>query len=382
MGEHLLDGAHMGVSELKGKAAGKGSEGKGGKSGKGGEPAATKLFVGQLSPKTTPVSLTLYFSYYGQVTELDFRKDRGFAFVEFAKASSAKHALAEPEHNIDGKVVDVKRREKPSTGGAQIFVGGLAKTASEESVSEYFSHYGAIKSVRVKLRPDNGECRGFGFIEFEDPAAGDAALAEPKHIIDKSAVSVRRATKAPSNSKIFVGGLDPSATQKMLEEYFVHYGDLLQVQLKMDAETGRNRGFGFVTFADPVAAQLAVTESEEHIIGEKAVVVRMYSREGTYRLFVGGLLEESTSESVSSYFSTFGTVSKVDVIVGVSKTEGKSNVFGFVEFSDDGCEQALACLSHHIDGKKVIVKMAERKVKGKRKGVAAEGEDDEEWDEE
>ncbi|MEM8779866.1 MAG: RNA-binding protein, partial [Cyanobacteria bacterium P01_G01_bin.49] len=45
---------------------------------------------------------------------------------------------------------------------------------------------------------------------------------------------------------IYVGNLSYEATQEDLEQVFAEYGTVNRVQLPLDRETGRMRGFGFV----------------------------------------------------------------------------------------------------------------------------------------
>lgn len=45
---------------------------------------------------------------------------------------------------------------------------------------------------------------------------------------------------------IYVGNLAYAATQEEVEAVFAEYGTVKRVQLPVDRETGRKRGFGFV----------------------------------------------------------------------------------------------------------------------------------------
>ncbi|MEO1146145.1 MAG: RNA-binding protein, partial [Cyanobacteria bacterium J06638_22] len=45
---------------------------------------------------------------------------------------------------------------------------------------------------------------------------------------------------------IYVGNLAYTATQEEVEAVFAEYGTVKRVQLPVDRETGRKRGFGFV----------------------------------------------------------------------------------------------------------------------------------------
>jgi hypothetical protein len=64
------------------------------------------------------------------------------------------------------------------------------------------------------------------------------------------------------SKKLFVGGLSWGTTDDGLREAFSQFGDIEEAKVITDRETGRSRGFGFVTFADAEAAQQARTEMD------------------------------------------------------------------------------------------------------------------------
>lgn len=51
--------------------------------------------------------------------------------------------------------------------------------------------------------------------------------------------------------KLFVGGLSWETSQDNLQRYFSRYGEVIDCVVMKNAESGRSRGFGFVTFSDP-----------------------------------------------------------------------------------------------------------------------------------
>ncbi len=59
--------------------------------------------------------------------------------------------------------------------------------------------------------------------------------------------------------KIYVGNLNYHTTDDALREMFAAYGGVLDVFIGTDRETGRSRGFGFVTMADKDAGNAAIT---------------------------------------------------------------------------------------------------------------------------
>ncbi|KAL7141079.1 hypothetical protein ABFS83_08G030500 [Erythranthe nasuta] len=61
-----------------------------------------------------------------------------------------------------------------------------------------------------------------------------------------------------SSSKLFVGGLSYSTDEMSLREAFSQYGEVVEARVILDRETGRSRGFGFVTFTSTEAASSAI----------------------------------------------------------------------------------------------------------------------------
>ena len=65
-----------------------------------------------------------------------------------------------------------------------------------------------------------------------------------------------------SEAKIYVGNLSYGATDGDIESYFQKYGTIKDVKVITDRDTGRSKGFAFVTFETPDSAQKAVTEAD------------------------------------------------------------------------------------------------------------------------
>jgi RNA recognition motif-containing protein len=52
--------------------------------------------------------------------------------------------------------------------------------------------------------------------------------------------------------KLFVGGLPSNVTEDEFRSFFEQYGTVVDSVVMFDRDTRRSRGFGFVTFEDPV----------------------------------------------------------------------------------------------------------------------------------
>ncbi|CAG8508106.1 3415_t:CDS:2 [Ambispora gerdemannii] len=58
--------------------------------------------------------------------------------------------------------------------------------------------------------------------------------------------------------KLFVGGLSWTTDDRALRQKFEEHGNVLDAVVIRDRETGRSRGFGFVTFSNSSEAQSAI----------------------------------------------------------------------------------------------------------------------------
>ena len=60
--------------------------------------------------------------------------------------------------------------------------------------------------------------------------------------------------------QIYVGNMSYGTTESTIEELFGEFGEVSSVKLITDRETGRAKGFGFVTMNDDAAANKAIEE--------------------------------------------------------------------------------------------------------------------------
>ena len=72
--------------------------------------------------------------------------------------------------------------------------------------------------------------------------------------------------------KLYVGNLGFSATQSDVETAFSPYGELDEVRLITDRDTGRSRGFAFVTFVTQQNAESALEMNGKTLEGRNLIV--------------------------------------------------------------------------------------------------------------
>ncbi|XP_065059804.1 RNA-binding protein Musashi homolog 2-like isoform X2 [Rhopilema esculentum] len=199
-----------------------------------------KLFVGGLHPSTSEESMRDYFSGFGQVNDCKLmidnvtRKSRGFGFVTFADARSAQDVLDKVPHVLDGKQIDPKKAV-PKGPGQSIILKQMGKHEDQRNLSYGLSN---VTSGAARSRSRNPEC------------------------------------------KVFVGGISQQTTDNELRAYFSEYGNVMEVVIPQDRNTGNIRGFAFVGFDNPDTVQ-RLLRIHFHQINGRTVEVKSCDEQGT-----------------------------------------------------------------------------------------------------
>ena len=73
--------------------------------------------------------------------------------------------------------------------------------------------------------------------------------------------------------KIYVGGLPYQTTEHDLIELFEQIGQVTEVTVITDRDTGRSKGFGFVEMSDQQAARTAIEQLNGTHLGDRTITV-------------------------------------------------------------------------------------------------------------
>ena len=98
------------------------------------------------------------------------------------------------------------------------------------------------------------------------------------------------------SNKLFVGNLSSNTTESQLRDEFGAHGIVAEVNLLMDRDTGRPRGFGFITMNTAEEAQSAIGALNGKMFDGRALTVNVArpreERSGGGRGFGGGSRRE------------------------------------------------------------------------------------------
>ncbi|KAI8946769.1 hypothetical protein F4801DRAFT_593139 [Xylaria longipes] len=164
-----------------------------------------------------------------------------------------------------------------------MFIGGLNWETTDQSLRDYFSQFGEVTECTVMRDGATGRSRGFGFLTFKDPKTVNIVMVK-EHFLDGKLIDPKRAIprdEQEKTSKIFVGGVSQDTTENEFKDYFAQFGRVVDATLMMDKDTGRPRGFGFVTFENEVGVEACLSTHLE--IHGKAIEVKKAQPRGNMR---------------------------------------------------------------------------------------------------
>jgi len=105
----------------------------------------------------------------------------------------------------------------------------------------------------------------------------------------RSVPSIYNSLRYMSSSRLFIGGLSYGMDDQSLRESFTEYGEVIEARIIHDRETGRSRGFGFVSFTSNEEAASAITGMDGKDLHGRLVHVNYATeRTGGFRSGGGG----------------------------------------------------------------------------------------------
>ncbi|XP_038836056.1 polyadenylate-binding protein 1-like [Salvelinus namaycush] len=269
------------------------------------------IFIRNLDKKSiTNKNLYETFSAFGDIYSSKVVCDenghsKGYGYIQYKTQEAADRAI----EKLNGMLMDNEkvfierfksRKEREEVLGAKarefnnVFVKNLGRDTNDETLMELFGKYGPTVSVKV-MKDDNGKSSGFGFVCFERPEDAQRAVNEmsgkelngrliyvgraQKKAERQTLLKLKFGQKKPDPKakyrgiNLFVKNLDDAFDDHRLRKAFSEFGTIISA--KVMTESGRSKGFGFVSLSSPEEATKAVTEMNGRIVGTKPLYVAL-----------------------------------------------------------------------------------------------------------
>lgn len=238
------------------------------------------------------------------------------------KKDGEEHAHANDDDNDE---------ESPQANGlANLFVGDLARNATEEEIEKVFSRYGEVLNVDIKRDKVTHNNLGYGFVQFR---TREQAM-EAKERLNGIEICNRKVRLgwAQKNTTLFIGDLDGTVSTAQLREIFRKFGEIVEEETFVKAGSGK---YGFVRYKLRQDAERAKSEMNRQLIGSRSVrigwgdnSIQKHCVHVQFDPLAGGHLEEDT---LMEQFQSYGPVSSVSL---PRNPAGRLKGYGFVHFED------------------------------------------------
>ncbi|PIO27346.1 hypothetical protein AB205_0159800, partial [Aquarana catesbeiana] len=151
----------------------------------------------------------------------------------------------------------------------------LAARIRPRDLEDFFSAVGKVRDVRIIADRNSRRSKGIAYVEFvaiqSVPLAigltGQRLLGVPimvqasqaeKNRLAAMANNLQRGNAGPM--RLYVGSLHFNITEDMLKGIFEPFGKIENIQLLREPDTGRSKGYGFITFSDAECARRALDQ--------------------------------------------------------------------------------------------------------------------------
>ncbi|CAM0911649.1 unnamed protein product [Alopecurus aequalis] len=201
------------------------------------------------------------------LTPLVASSDAVEADLDLAETDEAEDTVPEEEPVVAASGGEEGYAAEPPEE-AKIYVGNLPYDVDSERLAQLFDQAGVVEVIYNR---ESGQSRGFGFVTMSTIEEAEKAIETFNRYdisgrllnVNKAAQRGSRMERPPrqfaSAFRAYVGNLPWQAEESSLMELFKEHGEVLNATVVYDRETGRSRGFGFVTMASKEELESAIS---------------------------------------------------------------------------------------------------------------------------
>ncbi|KAM4631258.1 RNA-binding motif, single-stranded-interacting protein 1-like [Polymixia lowei] len=133
-----------------------------------------------------------------------------------------------------------------STGWEQLsktnlYIRGLPPATTDLDLVKLCQQYGKIQSAKAILDKTTNKCKGYGFVDFDSPAAALKAV----HALKTSGIQAQMAKQQEQDpTNLYISNLPLSVDEQELENMLQPFGQVVSTRVLRDY-SGNSRGVGF-----------------------------------------------------------------------------------------------------------------------------------------
>ncbi|KAK2664467.1 hypothetical protein Ddye_003041 [Dipteronia dyeriana] len=170
---------------------------------------------------------------------------------------------------------------------AKLFVGNLPYDVDSQKLAMLFEKAGIVEISEVIYNRETERSRGFGFVTMSTVEEAEKAVEMfNRYDIDGRLLTVNKAAPRGSEPerpprayepafRIYVGNLPWEVDNARLEQVFSEHGKVVNARVVYDRESGRSRGFGFVTMATETELNDAIAALDGQNLDGRAIRVNV-----------------------------------------------------------------------------------------------------------
>nr|XP_046218424.1 RNA-binding motif, single-stranded-interacting protein 3-like isoform X1 [Oncorhynchus gorbuscha]XP_046218425.1 RNA-binding motif, single-stranded-interacting protein 3-like isoform X1 [Oncorhynchus gorbuscha] len=122
-----------------------------------------------------------------------------------------------------------------------LYIRGLPPGTTDQDLIKLCQPYGKIVSTKAILDKNTNQCKGYGFVDFDSPAAAQKAVSSLK-ATGVQAQMAKQQEQDPTN--LYISNLPVSMDEQELENMLKPFGHVISTRILRDAN-GVSRGVGF-----------------------------------------------------------------------------------------------------------------------------------------
>jgi polyadenylate-binding protein len=166
---------------------------------------------------------------------------------------------------------------------------------TEEDLGFAFGAFGTVSQIALPRNKATGDSRGFAFVDLASKEEVEKAIAEMdgqelngrsisvSPMLPKANIPVK-SERAPTpempDLKAYIGNLPFGALEEDIKAFFTEQAPVTDVYLAKDSETGKDRGFGFVSFETEADMMKAIQALDGSFFKGRRLAVRKPLKKG------------------------------------------------------------------------------------------------------